>query len=273
MSTTPGGMQSMPVHLTGFSDYWLIKLTEMPLQIPISAFASTDTVFCEKQCIDFYDLSQNNPLTWQWHFQGGVPDTSTLKNPSGICYNMYGNFNVTLITCNTAGCDTLTLTNFISEYQNPVDSIWLSNDTLYSLPALFYQWYEAGTGLLNGAVDSIYVISQPGSYYCVVTNSAGCIGSSNIVNVNGFSNANPGESDKLILFPNPNNGQFVLMNNNGSEILSISVYDFTGRKIYCESASAYRNRGNINLDLTSGIYQLSIETTHGLIFRAFNVQH
>lgn len=174
--------------------------------VPIVAISSSDTNFCEKQCIDFFDLSTNNPTSWQWSFTGATPQTSTLQNPVSICYNTYGSFPVTLIVCNQFGCDSITMLSFINEFQNPIDSIYQSNDTLYSMPSVYYQWYEITLGAISGAINQYYVPSQTGNYYCVVKDSIGCESTSNIIVVTAlesFTNQNGFE-----IIPNPSDGHF-----------------------------------------------------------------
>jgi len=43
---------------------------------------------------------------WRWHFPGGHPSRSFLKNPK-VRYNTPGNYDVILITNNANGSDTL----------------------------------------------------------------------------------------------------------------------------------------------------------------------
>ncbi|MCF0206325.1 MAG: PKD domain-containing protein, partial [Bacteroidales bacterium] len=48
------------------------------------------------QCINFTDLSSGRPVSWNWTFQGAQTITSNEQNPSNICYNNPGVYNVTL---------------------------------------------------------------------------------------------------------------------------------------------------------------------------------
>ena len=205
-----------------------------PLSNPMVLLSCTDTSFCEKQCIDFTDLSTNNPTSWQWHFQGGVPDTSTLQNPVNICYNNYGSFDVTLIACNATDCDTLFLPGFINEYANPADSIWQSNDTLFSLPAVSYQWYELNTGLIPGATLQYYITNQPGNYFCLITDSIGCIGSSNNLVIAGLEVFQNNEGDGFSIFPNPSTGSEINLEINilQNNPILFSVFDISGKCVF-----------------------------------------
>jgi hypothetical protein len=78
------------------NDLW--KFTFQPCYSPY--FFASDIEVCEKFCIDFIDISTNNPVSWQWIFQGGDPGISFDQNPVNICFDNPGNYDVTLITTN-----------------------------------------------------------------------------------------------------------------------------------------------------------------------------
>lgn len=193
--------------------------------------ASSDTSFCEKKCLDFFDLSTNNPTSWLWLFPGADSLTSTLQNPTGICYSSYGSFDVTLIACNSTVCDTLFLPGFINEFQNPSQPlITASFDTLFSTPAVAYQWYTS-SGPVPGATLPYFVFPAPGSYYVVVTDSNGCATASNF-----FITSVDYPEDftfQLFTFPNPSTGNFYITHNfSVLENVMVEIFDNLGRKRY-----------------------------------------
>ncbi len=55
------------------------------------------------ECINFTDMSSGSPTSWTWTFQGATTVTSNLQNPSNICYNTPGTYNVTLYVQNDEG--------------------------------------------------------------------------------------------------------------------------------------------------------------------------
>jgi len=68
---------------------------------------------CTGNSYQFNASSMGLPATsWEWHFPGGTPSTSTLPNPV-ITYNYAGVYDVILIGCNMYGCDTLVMTNYV----------------------------------------------------------------------------------------------------------------------------------------------------------------
>src|SRR5207342_2052023 len=59
-------------------------------------FTPADSLICPGTCTDFLDLSLN-AATYLWSFPGGNPSVSTDPNPAGICYNIPGTYDATLI--------------------------------------------------------------------------------------------------------------------------------------------------------------------------------
>lgn len=78
-----------------------------PVMRPVGGFVQSADTICAGGSLSFNDQSGNQPSSWLWQFQGGSPSTSTVANPSGITYNTPGTYQVTLITTNSAGSDTL----------------------------------------------------------------------------------------------------------------------------------------------------------------------
>ena len=80
---------------------------------PLPDFDGTPRVICRNHCVNFRDLSQNNPTSWTWRFNGSNTPTSNSPNPSNICYANSGVYDVTLIATNSFGTDSLTRTQYI----------------------------------------------------------------------------------------------------------------------------------------------------------------
>jgi hypothetical protein len=58
--TTDGGVGGYKTQASqGLQDYWIVKFCDSTnfAFVPVCIFSSTDSLFCEKQCIDFSDLS------------------------------------------------------------------------------------------------------------------------------------------------------------------------------------------------------------------------
>jgi len=81
---------------------------------PVSDFTMPSTTICLGECLSFTNNSSNAD-SYEWIFGGAFPGGSTDENPTNICYNTIGTFDVTLISTNTFTTDTLVQTITVSE--------------------------------------------------------------------------------------------------------------------------------------------------------------
>jgi hypothetical protein len=190
---------------------------------------------CEQSCLSFTDQSLNNQSSWQWIFEGGIPVTSSDQNPLGICYNIPGFYDVTLITTNANGSDTLKLNHYITVFTTPpFPTITQSGDTLTSSPAITYQWQFSSVDI-PGATNQYYFAIQTGLYTVIISDSNGCVNSANIysvaTSVNDLSN-----QTNLLVEPNPNSGNFNVSIHSPTALgeSKLDLIDLYGRTVYSE---------------------------------------
>lgn len=127
---------------------------------PISSFTSIDTTVCLNDSIQFAATSTSFPETYQWIFEGGIADSVTIENPK-VYYSDTGTFDVTLITSNVLGADTLTLKDYITVASLP--KVTVSDTQQYVCPndSVFFTawgtdsivWKNINTGKI--IIDSI----------------------------------------------------------------------------------------------------------------------
>lgn len=274
ISVSAAGTYSVIVNSNTCSGTDSIQVNTQQCSPAIALFMSSDTTFCNKKYIDFTDLSTNNPITWNWFFPGAVPSSSTIQNPVNIYYNAFGSFDVTLIACNSYGCDTLYLPSFITEFPiPPVPVITQSQDTLYSTSGNSYAWYNNNNPGVVISTDSFYVISSGGNYFVLISDSSGCQNSSAIFTATSIDDilSNPGT---FTIYPNPaNEAIFLLFNFTGnSTVCELSMINHIGQIIY--NAPILQNQTRIDLKHTaSGIYFLRIKTGKAVIYKKFSVNH
>ena len=104
------------------TDPWYGQVEDYAVVIgipPVCDFSSSDSLFCEGNCIDFTDLSTNNPSSWNWTFTGASPSSSTDQNPTNICYPGPGTYPVTLSVSNPFGSDTKNINTMITVQSCP----------------------------------------------------------------------------------------------------------------------------------------------------------
>ena len=81
---------------------------------PTAFLESPKNIVCINEAVQFNDVSEDgDPTTWTWSFPGGTPSSSTLENPT-IIYANPGKYNVSLTVSNSAGSNSITLTDYVS---------------------------------------------------------------------------------------------------------------------------------------------------------------
>ncbi|MBK8846559.1 MAG: T9SS type A sorting domain-containing protein [Bacteroidetes bacterium] len=245
-------------------------ITVNPCFAPVVNIAATDTFLCEKSCIDFFDLSTNSPTSWQWTFTGASPPSSTLQNPTNVCFNLYGTYDVTLVASNASGTGNTTFTQFITVFENPAaPSVTQVGNTLFSSPAMNYQWY-LNSNIIPNAVQQVYIATQAGNYYVVITDSNGCQAASNQVTVTSMMDL-PGK-DLYLLSPNPvHNLLTITLYHALADKAMLEIYDVHGRMV---SSMAFANDQNSMVvdasKLNSGIYFVRVLTKAGIFTQKFS---
>jgi len=234
-------------------------------------FSASDTTLCEKFCISYFDSSANNPTAWYWIFPGGSPSFSTDQNPTNICYNTSGLFDVTLITTNANGTDTLMLPDYITVYPTPpFPSITQVGYTLTSSPANSYQWQFNAVDI-PGATNQSYTILQTGYYTVVVGDSNSCKNSFTVyVLISGINDV-MGDAN-ILIYPNPSDGHFIVELPNGfiADEISIDVVNTLGQKVFSstESRSVRNAHWKKQIDLSNvacGTYFIDIKTENEFV--------
>ena len=103
-------------------DYVTAVEFELNTDPPVADFEADVTNIQVGDMVEFTDLSENDPMEWEWSFEGGTPETSTEQNPV-VQYNSSGTFDVTLTATNVYGSDSKTVENYIN-----VDSLTFVNE-------------------------------------------------------------------------------------------------------------------------------------------------
>jgi uncharacterized delta-60 repeat protein len=95
----------------GCKDTASISMNVVP--VPLASFTSSNTTIVPNSTVNYSDLS-TGATAWNWVFDGGVPNTSTAQNPSGINYPVAGSYFTELMVTNAYGCtDTIKLLYYV----------------------------------------------------------------------------------------------------------------------------------------------------------------
>jgi len=234
---------------------------------PPNANFTYDGDLCQGNCLSFEDLSSGNPTSWEWNFDGATPATSSAQNPTNICFDTPGQYNVTMTATNSAGTSTFTFPINI----NPLPGIVAFGDTTIEV---------GGNAILNAEIfgpgdinwtpsnnldcdDCLEVNAEPvltTTYTVSITDNNGCTGTAqvtviveveDIINVpSAFSPNNDGKNDILRVL--------------GDGILSMNfrVFNRYGQLVFETTDQDEGWDGNFNGDrLNQGVFAYTLEYT------------
>ncbi len=234
---------------------------------PVAHLSSSDSTICENDCVNFTDLSTNNPTSWTWRFPGSYTPLRTDQNPLSVCYPTSGSYNVTLIATNSGGTDSITFTNFITVVSAPpTPSLTLSNDTLYcSFHSSYvsYQWYDSSS-MINGATLPYYKVTHSGNFNVKVTNANGCSISVGINIILGLQSLAM-QQLQLSISPNPaqdNITVYGLPDSWQNSVVFADIYNYIGMKLFHSPSQIKNPQSGMQVHipgLSSGVYFIRIE--------------
>jgi gliding motility-associated-like protein len=187
ISITPtpkvGDVFAVRVHQSSGCDFW-VPYRPQPLTITPDF---TSVGGC-RGIVNFTDKSSTpdgSPMIkWDWNFGGGTPNTSNIKDPSGIHYPP-GTYSVTLIVTSSAGCiDTVVLPVIITT--TPI-AAFASNVVCFNNPTTFKDFstgtplpklwdWDFGDGNKSTSQNPLHTYGAPGSFTVtlVATDPNGC---------------------------------------------------------------------------------------------------
>ena len=266
--TTPGVYEPTKVNSNADQPVFFKMSCFTPGNIPSVQMSSSDTVWCSKKAIDFFDASTNNPTSWTWYFPGAVPSTSTAQNPTGIYYANGGTFDVTLVACNSFGCDSTTFPAHITEFNPPAQPlVSINGDTLCTGIYSTYEWFAISNPGVTLSTDQCFIVPVFGNYSVMVTDSNGCQATSEsaITGVaESFLNQTP-----IKVIPNPSSGIFSIeFNLSHPQEVSIKIVNTLGQVILENKKDEFEEGiQNIEFDcqgLRNGIYYCLITINNNL---------
>lgn len=243
---------------------------------PTASFSVEDnTVGVGGQAI-FTDESSGVPTAWEWTFEGGDPASSTWPNPGPITYNAPGEYDVSLTVTNTAGTNTMTMTNFVDVDYAPIADLQ-ANQTmilvgegvtfsdLSTLDPTGWSWvFEGGTPPVSNDQNPEEIFYNTIGTYDVQLVAMNDYGEDTLliedfIMVGGLGIAEENEST-FSIYPNPSNGKVFIESRANEIIKEIQIRNVNGQLL--QSQQPDKNLIQ-TLDLSSlqaGLYFIEIRT-------------
>jgi PKD repeat protein len=123
-----------------------ITVTSAPVK-PVAAFTATPTSGYAPLTVQFTDQSANNPTSWKWEYKkgsGSWTQFSTAQSPS-YAFASTGTYSIRLTATNTAGSNTLTMTNYITVNTPPKPVAAFTATPTSGYPPLAVQFTDQST--------------------------------------------------------------------------------------------------------------------------------
>ena len=135
------------------------SLGNIPTLLSADFTVSNDSI-CKDEPVQFTDLSDGNPTSWNWNFEGGTPAGSTDQNPM-VTYSTPGNFDVELIISNGASTDTLLRSDYIF-----VDDCTLVKEVIFEVSKIYpnpaSETISISTNLRSGFMVEVKIMDMIG---------------------------------------------------------------------------------------------------------------
>ena len=232
----------------------LSEVTNISASTSISVFPQPDALVSVAGNV--ISCSNDTMPTYFWYYDGVL-----ISGESGSSLTMTESGYYTVYVQNEFGCSS---TSEPYLYCAPIEAFWNAAADQLSVEDIYdtYQWFYNGM-LLQGAI-TYYLISPPNGVYAVqVTNSYGCVITSDMITVNvGVEEI--ALEDQLNIYPNPVTDVLNVQWKNTNESANLSIRDLSGRLVLSERVA----NGNAVLDfsnLSSGNYILELQTEEGTL--------
>ncbi|WNJ16648.1 PKD domain-containing protein [Pontibacter sp. G13] len=148
---------------------------------PSSMFFADGRKICEGESLSFQDESSQGPTRWLWSFPGGVPASSSERNPK-VRYDQAGTYAVSLTTFNDAGSHTFSQSQYVTVQAKPELVLTASKATvcqgevvtLVGSGSALFSW-EMPEGMTTPTGNSIQIHPEYDATYRIVSNNTqGC---------------------------------------------------------------------------------------------------
>lgn len=177
-----------------------------------------------------------------------------------VNYTISGIYNQTLT--NVSGCDSVVTLDLGIITVDTSLSYAISSSTLTALGKnATYQWLDCNNNNspIVGETNQSYNASVNGDYAVEVTKS-NCTDISPCESVNNVG-INSNNEINYLLYPNPNNGSFIMERSSANEQVEIIIYDLSGKSVFSDSWKSGRKK-NIECNLSSGYYYMHISNAN-----------
>jgi PKD repeat protein len=254
-----------------------------------SDFTANNTIVAKDAVVTFTsDVSggyMNVPQTYEWHFPGATPDTSTMANAT-VTYTECGIHDVLLIVNRGGQIDSVNKIGYMQVgtiatlNATPNDSMPQDQSIVLdaTTPNATYLWLLGGQTTPTITVDGNTAGLGAHTYYVTVSTPDGCVQTLSKT-IWFFLPTGIAENTNDLsarIYPNPNNGTFTLdLNTARNESVNVKIINALNTTIYEENGIQVNKSLQRNFTLNSlsnGMYFLIIQNSDTRVIQKFFVK-
>ena len=202
-------------------------------------------------------------ISYTWTLPSGWGGSSTINSINTTVGN---SGNITVRANNSCGSSTIrTLTVSVTSMPNVTVTADLNTLNVAPTTGASYQWLDCNNSFLpiNGATSQTFTATSNGNY-AVRVNKNGCADTS-VCSVISTINIESLAQNKFKIYPNPNDGNFVVDFGEFISNAGITIFDGKGSIVY-EMGQINETINPIQLNVPVGIYYVKVETIERISF-------
>lgn len=198
-------------------------------------------------------------------------DTQTACNEfvwiDGNTYTIDNNI-ATFVLTNDEGCDSTVTLDLTITSVDPTTTV--SNETITAnYSGGTYQWIDCddNNNPISGAVNQSFTPQSSGSYAVIISDN-NCAVTSDCEEIN-FASINDFKNHEIVVYPNPNNGEFFIEVNEAS---LLEIIDVTGKVVKITDLKSGNNKIQLPRQ-SNGLYLLKIKKNGNTITKRISVKN
>lgn len=178
-----------------------------------------------------------------------------------------------------AGCDSIVETTVIVTDEIPDNEIFVDDFGLFStaVDAVGFQWIHCDPyGIIDGETSPFYIPTEDGYYAVIITNTDGCVDTSDCVLWGDEPIDDSGLEDlflngQISIYPNPSRGTFNVMLNGTQEEVKLEVISDLGQVLYQKPLQKGQNTVELQ-NVSVGVYLIRMYNGTDYAYRRLIIQ-